>query len=177
MAYTTPRTWVANETLTASNLNTHVRDNIAWLATDAPCCRVYNSANISIATSGSPQALTFDSERYDVGGCHSTSVNTGRITVPSGAGGKWRFGASIEFASNATGYRQVFIRLNGGSALAAVQVPAVSGVATQLNVSGEYSLSAADYLEVVVTQTSGAALNVTATGNYGCEFYASWMRT
>ena len=28
MAYTTPRTWVANETLTASNLNTHVRDNL-----------------------------------------------------------------------------------------------------------------------------------------------------
>lgn len=29
MAYTTPRTWVAGETVTASHLNTHVRDNLS----------------------------------------------------------------------------------------------------------------------------------------------------
>lgn len=37
MAWTTPRTWVAGETVTASNMNTHVRDNLdalggAWTA-------------------------------------------------------------------------------------------------------------------------------------------------
>jgi hypothetical protein len=36
MAYTTPRTWVAGETVTAANLNTHVRDNeIALYGTDS----------------------------------------------------------------------------------------------------------------------------------------------
>ena len=31
MAYTTPRTWVANEVLLSTDLNTHVRDNIVYL--------------------------------------------------------------------------------------------------------------------------------------------------
>jgi ribosomal protein S5 len=31
MAYTTPRTWVAGETVTAALLNTHVRDNLDYL--------------------------------------------------------------------------------------------------------------------------------------------------
>jgi hypothetical protein len=36
MAWTTPRTWVANETATAANLNTHVRDNLnALYGTDS----------------------------------------------------------------------------------------------------------------------------------------------
>jgi hypothetical protein len=29
--YTTPRTWVAGEVVTAQNLNTHVRDNVKHL--------------------------------------------------------------------------------------------------------------------------------------------------
>ena len=31
MGWTTPRTWVANETVTAAQMNTHVRDNVAYL--------------------------------------------------------------------------------------------------------------------------------------------------
>jgi len=31
MAYTTPRTWTAGETVTAALMNTHLRDNIAYL--------------------------------------------------------------------------------------------------------------------------------------------------
>jgi len=31
MAWTTPRTWVAGETPSASTFNTHVRDNLSWL--------------------------------------------------------------------------------------------------------------------------------------------------
>ena len=33
MAYTTPRTWVAGETVTDTLMNTHVRDNLAYLGT------------------------------------------------------------------------------------------------------------------------------------------------
>lgn len=35
MAWTTPRTWVAGETVTASLMNTHVRDNLDYLKTQA----------------------------------------------------------------------------------------------------------------------------------------------
>ena len=154
-----------------------IRDSLLWLATDAPTCRVYNSANISITTSGTAQALTFDSERFDVGGCHSTSVNTGRITVPSGAGGKWQIGGSVEFASNSTGYRQVYIRLNGTTAIGNVAVSANATAATQLNVTALWALSAGDYVELVVVQTSGGALNVTTNSAWSPEFWAEWRRT
>ncbi len=33
MAWTTPRTWVTDEVLTAALLNTHLRDNLNWLKT------------------------------------------------------------------------------------------------------------------------------------------------
>lgn len=177
MAYTTPRTWVTDETITATLLNTHVRDNVAWLATDAPACRVYNNAAISHTTSGTPQALTFNSERYDVGGSHSTSSNTGRLTVPSGGGGVYYIFASIEFASNATGYRQVDIRLNGTSAILSQMTPAINGTVTRLNVGGHYQLSAGDYVEVVVNQTSGGALNVQSSSPLSPEFGWAWVRT
>jgi hypothetical protein len=36
MAWTTPRTWVTNEVVTASLLNTHVRDNLAYLFDERP---------------------------------------------------------------------------------------------------------------------------------------------
>jgi hypothetical protein len=32
MAWTTPRTWVTSEVVTATIMNTHVRDNLEWLA-------------------------------------------------------------------------------------------------------------------------------------------------
>jgi hypothetical protein len=31
MAWTTPRTWATNDSLGASTLNTHLRDNLNWL--------------------------------------------------------------------------------------------------------------------------------------------------
>lgn len=176
MPFTTPRTWVTNETVTASLLNTHVRDNVAWVATDAPCCNVHNSANIAIVTA-TTTALTFDSERYDTGGCHSTVTNTGRITVPTGGGGKWRFSANVVFAANATGYRQLGIRINGTTNIAYVSLPAVNGDVTILNVSCEYAMSAGDYAEVLVYQNSGGNLNVTAVNNYSPSFQGSWFRT
>ena len=38
MSYVTPRTFVAGEIETAAIFNTHLRDNIDWLATSAPAC-------------------------------------------------------------------------------------------------------------------------------------------
>lgn len=174
----TPRTWVAGAVLTAAQLNADVRDNTDFLLTSAPAVRVYNSANISISNN-TVTALTFDTERYDVGsGMHSTSVNTGRLTVPTGCGGKYHIGASLVFAANATGRRYAAIRLNGTTLIAIQIEPTNSGTyATGIQVSCDYALAAADYVEVEVYQDSGGALNVTFAGNYSPEFWAHWVRT
>lgn len=149
-----------------------------YLLTSAPTCRVYNSANISI-TNNTLTALTFDTEEFDVGaGMHSTSVNTGRLTVPTGCGGKYVIGADIEFAANATGSRLIRLRVNGATNIAQVQYPSSSGTyASALAISSVYALSAADYVEVVVLQDSGGALNVTTQASYSPRFWAYWLRT
>lgn len=130
--------------------------------------RAYNSANISCA-SGAAVLLTFDSERYDTDTIHSTSSNTGRLTATTA--GKYQITGQAAFATNATGARGLFIRLNGTTELAHVRQPAVAGTDISiLNVSTTYDLAATDYLELLAYQTSGSTLNVSAFGNFSPEF-------
>lgn len=133
-----------------------------------PQARVYNSANISVADA-TDTALTFNSERYDDGSLHSTASNTSRLTVA--VPGVYAIGGNAEFASNATGLRQAGIRVNGATTIAAVRLPALSGASTMLNVTCQYRFAAADYVELVVLQTSGAALLVLAGANFSPEFW------
>lgn len=152
-----------------------VRDALEYLARNKPHCRVYNSAAISHTTSGTPQALTFNSERFDVGGCHSTSSNTSRLTVPAGEGGKYLIFAAFAFAPNSAGYRQGYFRINGATIVAVDSKPAVNGAGTEFAFSTLYALAAGDYVELVVNQTSGGALNVDGTGSYTPEFGMMWV--
>lgn len=153
-----------------------MRDNIKWLGTDKPHCRVRNSANISHTTSGSYQALTFNSERVDVGAMHDTSSNTSRLTVPTGGGGFYEIGGCIEFESSATGRRGVQIRLNGATVIGRIEVSAFANDQA-VSVSTSYQLSAGDYVELMGLQSSGGALNMLATSAYSPEFYAHWIST
>ena len=176
MTLNIPGTPTTGTDITISGFGTPVRDSLLWVATDAGACRVYNSAAQSIPNT-TLTAITFDSERFDVGGCHSTSSNTSRITVPTNHGGKWVIGGSVEFASNVTGYRQCEIRLNGTTIIASQMAGAINGTVTRLSVAAEYALAAGDYVELMVAQTSGGALNVQSTGNLSPEFWAYWVRT
>lgn len=120
--------------------------------------RAINSVDIAIA-SGVNTALTFDAEAYDTAGMHSISVNTGRLTSISP--GLHMMGATVRFQSNATGYRQIFIRHSvGAAALASLLVPAVSGQVTDLTIATSYEMQAGEYIELVVGQNSGVPLNV-----------------
>ena len=171
MAFSTPPNFVAGAVLTEANLDV-LSDDISFLA-GPPRCRVYNSANISIATSGVAQALTFNSERFDTDTMHSTAVNTSRITFTTG--GTYLIGGCVAFATNATGSREIYVRLNGATVVGDTQVPANSAVATNLSVTTLYSVSAGDYAELYATQYSGGALDVVAVGNFTPEFWAIWQ--
>jgi hypothetical protein len=179
MAFTTPATAVAGNILTASWLNTYVRDNVAWSATDSPACRAYNNATISHSSTGNWQAVTLNSERFDNAAMHSTSSNTERITVPSGGAGKYLVAGNLAWLQNATGQRQLGIGVNGVATFAAVQGgPIVSGtVNTNLAVMAVYSMAVADYFAMGGFQDSGGALDMTSQANYSPEFYAFWFRT
>lgn len=122
--------------------------------------QVYHSTTQSIATSTST-ALNFDSEDHDDYGMHSTSVNTSRITIPSGAGGVYLVSAAAVFATNAAGIRLIWIQKNGTTAVStyAIQLGQSANVAI-VQTQCLIALAAADYIEAMVFQDSGGALNV-----------------
>jgi hypothetical protein len=123
---------------------------------------VSDSAGTSIPNN-TLTAITFDSEAFDRGACHSTVSNTSRITVPTGGAGIWLITAVVGYPSGAGTLRVAEIRRNGVNLVAFVQIPPVSGSGTMVPIAAVYSLSDADYVELLAQQDSGGALT-TATG-------------
>lgn len=107
MAYTTDRTWVTAEVVTAAYFNTYLRDNVKWLSTDKPMCRAYSSGDFSHNSSGAALSVTFDSESFDNSTVHSTSSNTHVFTAP--VDGKYLMGSHSRWDANATGLRSTQI--------------------------------------------------------------------
>lgn len=130
-----------------------------------PECSVYNSATQSIASDAAHHALTFDSEEFDVDGLHSTSVNTSRITIPTGFDGKWWFNIAAMWAVNATGQRLARFYKNG----AAFGPPSYAVGNGTYNVTNNFgaliSVVATDYIEAFVFQDSGGPLAIGAAGS------------
>lgn len=177
MPWTTPKTFAVGDVLTAADLNTYVRDNAKWLGTDKPHCRIRNSANINHTSTGNYQALTFDSERVDVGAMHDLVTNPGRITVPAGGAGFYTIGGQIEFDGNATGRRGIQIRLNGATVIAREETPSIGANDQPITLVTAYQLAAGDYVELMGYQNSGGNLNMLASSAYAPEFYAHWLST
>lgn len=132
---------------------------------------VFNSAAISIPNNALT-ALTFDSERQDVMAMHSTVTNTGRITLP--LPGWWDVGLNAEFAANATGRREWRIQLNGVTYIAQVAMVANAALQHAANLSRLYYFAANDYIQAVVFQNSGAALNMLSTAQISPEFWCAF---
>lgn len=129
--------------------------------------RVYNSANISVATS-TFFALTFNSERWDTANIHNTGSNTSRLTAPKT--GTYTICGHIRIAGNATGARTVLIRLNGGTEIGRQSLPSVTGTDVYLYILTLYQLTAGDYVELEVFQNSGGSLNVISSAAFSPEF-------
>lgn len=180
MTFTTPKTWAVGDVLTAADMNTYVRSNAAWLGTDKPSARVYHNTTQSIA-SGSYTALVFNSELYDGAGMHSTVSNTGRLTVPAGAGGVYSIGGCVELDDSAGNpvRRGIQIRVNGATVIARDEADRNPSNDAPLAISTEYFLAGAgtSYVELMVMQNSGVSINALASGGYSPHFWAHWVST
>lgn len=149
-----------------------VRRNFEKASQGAPVpqARVFNSTAISVANA-TLVVLTFDSERWDNGDLHSTATNTGRLTAP--ITGLYHIGACVTWAANVTGLRYASLRLNGTTTIVEEGFQAATTAdGSRNNPCTTYQLAAGDYVEVVVFQRSGVALNATVAPNAGPEF---WM--
>lgn len=176
MAYTDPNSIMDVNTgsIPPASLFDQYRTNQEWFANNCPRARVYNSANISIATT-TDTTITFDSERFDVGGCHSTSSNTSRLTVPSGGDGLYLITAHIVWESNASGYRRLRLQVNGTTTIAGQFSPTSTGLVFDQSLSTIYQLAAGDYVEMVVRQSSGGAVNVLRSNALSPEMSFTWL--
>lgn len=126
--------------------------------------RVYNSANISIATS-TWTTLTFDSEHYDTDGIHSTSTNTSRLTAKTAGryyiwyGGFWDY--------NSAGGRVFELLVNGATGIAKENNRGDTHI---FIVSTIYDLAVGDYVEIRVFQDSGVSNNMHRVADFALEF-------
>jgi len=140
----------------------------------SPAVRVHGSGNQTITT-GSTTGLTFNTERFDTDGMHSTVSNTSRLTAKTA--GIYLITGNVRWANNTTGRRILLMRINGGDTIAQVEIhgPPVSGHVLVMNVTTIYELLATDYVELSVFQDSGGDLDIVATGNYTPEFAMAWV--
>lgn len=162
--WTSPRTWVAGETVTAAQLNTHLRDNLDFLHSKDHAS-AYDSTNQSL-TDATYENVTFDSEHFDSNSMHSTASNTSRIKCNSD--GLYLAVFKVTFDTNTTGIRRVQLRENaagssaGGTARGVWNGPALSGENTVVGGSRLLRLNNTDYVEIFAYQDSTGALDVIA---------------
>lgn len=132
--------------------------------------RVNRTTNQSIPT-GVATALSFDAVRFDNSSLFNLA-NPTRLTASTA--GRYIVGGGVDFLANATGYRQVMIRINSGTVLALVTQPgnqATSNPDAEFAVCTLADMAAGDYVELLVTQTSGGALNCQVLAGRSPEFY------
>lgn len=127
--------------------------------------QVYNSTTQSVSN-GSDFYPTFNSESWDTNSFHSTSTNTGRLTVPSGQGGKYMVYAVGGFDANGTGYRRFCFSINRTSELFNNFIAPMSSQAMVITFTGVLDLVANDYVEILVSQNSGGSLNYLSGASY-----------
>jgi hypothetical protein len=169
-------TKAAADTIQASHIN-DLQDEIVAIETDLvnvfshslsntsqPRAVVRNTSTQSIPTS-TWTALTFATDDTDIGDMHSPSVNTSRLTVPSGEGGIYLVHGAVSFGASASGVRGIRLFLNGGATASLEQyVPgfSTSSVGPTVMVTELVSLAAGDYLEVQVFQDTGGSISTVA---------------
>jgi len=138
-----------------------------------PAVRAFHSANQSI-TSATATALAFNSDRFDQASnasdtMHDTVTNNSRLTCRYA--GVYLIWANVEWAASTAGTRTINIRHSTGStAIGVSSIQSPTSTTLRQQAMTIYSMAVNDYVECVVTQDTGGALNVLATGNYSPEF-------
>lgn len=122
--------------------------------------RVTHSTVQSITNSGSFVAIEFNSTNFDTTGFHNDVTNNERLTVPAGFAGKYVIGATAGVAANATGGRQLRIRLNGSTYITAIsEIPGATTLSYRDSIVTIYDLAVTNYVELMIAHTGSAALN------------------
>jgi hypothetical protein len=136
--------------------------------------RAYESTAQSIPDDTETLVTFTATEFFDTASMHDTATNPGRITITQA--GKYDIDAHIKYLPNATGYRELSIKLNGTTTIAlARENNSGASAAHSMHVSTIYSLAVDDYLEAYTRQLRGAALQIAVLGNSSNVFLAKLL--
>ena len=138
-----------------------------------PGARVRSNATQPI-NSSTLTPLTFNTVDQNTGGVFDVAQPT-RLTAP--VAGTYVITASVSWSNSAAGFRELHIRLNGGTTnLALVSGgPTASNTAPEQNVATTCHLSAGDYVEAVVWQTSGGSMDSWNSANDAPLLTLNWI--
>ncbi|MEA3036821.1 MAG: hypothetical protein QOH04_2598 [Sphingomonadales bacterium] len=116
-------------------------------------------------TTATPTVLSLNTTRR----ANGVTVGADRLTALEA--GWYVVAGHVSFAANATGLRQMALKLSGASVyLGIATVLSASGaIATNLSVATVHYLAAGDYVQIEVYQDSGGSLNVLSANNYSPE--------
>jgi hypothetical protein len=129
---------------------------------------LYNTGATQSINNNTATRITFNAERYDVGG-YAASGST--ITIPSGKAGYYFIQGQFYWNQNATGYRSAIIRKNTTDTIQQWTMYDPSANAYPfVNVSTTAYLAVSDTIELYGTQTSGGALQAWVYDNDGYLF-------
>jgi hypothetical protein len=125
-------------------------------------------ATVSVANN-TLTTLAFNAETFDTNAYHDNSTNNSRITIPSGKAGYYLFTAAGQWNNNTNGRRELYAAKNGTLFISSDISPSGGTYPTPL-LSFPIYLAVADYLTVVLYQSSGGNLDF-----YGPSMSVSYL--
>ena len=134
----------------------------SWATPSSPAfvgCFIHGSSTTISVANNTTTAMTLSSELYDTNAFHSTTVNTSRITIPSGQAGYYLCLGQVDYAPGSQVKLQAQIQKNGGGIAATAHDGAGGDFNSSVPVQGVFYLDVADYVELYARQLSGGALN------------------
>lgn len=167
MAWTTPRTWATGDLISATYMNTHVRDNDQYLydntITRVGCALKRNAAQ-SCGTA-TTVTISWDAETSDPQGFIAVTGTT--CTVPANYAGLYVASAHMIWASDPGSSTALWLEWTvGGTTYTTTTEEGSaarpgSGSTYYIGTTGFMPLSASDTLLVKVRQSSGSSINIT----------------
>lgn len=175
MGWTDPDTdsFAGDEEVTASKLNTIVRDNLSWLGIDHPRVVAIGSLSFPTGASWNTASTNWSSATPNVNGMYAAATRYLTVTAP----GLYLWTVSVQFTTDMTGVRGVALSsaaAGAGTIYAADMRDAATvgsgSVATAITVTAPvYHSSIGEQMHLSVRQQSGSAMTC------GVRFAGIWL--
>lgn len=159
MAYNSVPAKSTGDLWAAADHNTYLKDNFMWFATYKGCL-LWKSA-LQTIPNVTVTPISFDTEMHDTDALHAPAEPT-KITIPFT--GYYHVYGTILYDANATGYRGLYIVLDGVGAIAEHVIPGFVASVHSLNVEVTYKFTAGQIVYLKTYQSSGIPLNISSEG-------------